>query len=459
MQPPQPSQPWARQPAPVYNPPQPPPLPPRPMRETPGGKILIALTVLALLAVLYVVFLLVRNLFMPKGASRPAVILSANAFPMYEAAGKKIVRKDDIAAMSDVKSKRIFTIAERAKLVAENAAPLAEFRRGFGKAYRSPPIRSASQLLPYYADFRNAARLMRLESDVKLARGDAAGAASSGMDALQFGRQIGSGSPLIGGLVSIACQAIGGRGVWKSADSLNAPQAKAAARRLEKLLSAGTSYAQILEEERFASQAALLEMFRKPEAMMTDWQKDNPKEAAQDGDDAQLSGVAFRFLFFYYGKQNILNHLNATFDRAIAQAKKSYAADHAPLPQPGDPVTAEFLPVIDGPRLRFVTGDAHNALLLTTLALRAYHQERGDYPPSLAALVPVYLTRLPDDPFARVGPLGYIARSDSYQLYSVGPDGSDDRGKPIDNPGKQEKERRRTFADSKGDIVAGTNVY
>jgi hypothetical protein len=51
------------------------------------------------------------------------------------------------------------------------------------------------------------------------------------------------------------------------------------------------------------------------------------------------------------------------------------------------------------------------------LALRAYHQDQGEYPEKLDELVPRYLSAIPEDPF-RAGPLQYT--EDRAAIYSVG---------------------------------------
>ena len=93
---------------------------------------------------------------------------------------------------------------------------------------------------------------------------------------------------------------------------------------------------------------------------------------------------------------------------------------------------------------------ARNRMAAVALAMRLYELAHGRLPAKLDDLVPDYLTQLPADPFAADGrPIAYepkaVARSDeSYDrrtgmfiavdlgpphpvLYSVGPDGRDDR--------------------------------
>lgn len=82
-------------------------------------------------------------------------------------------------------------------------------------------------------------------------------------------------------------------------------------------------------------------------------------------------------------------------------------------------------------------------LLTASLALRAYRLEHGDAPESLAALTPGILTAIPSDPFAaNKGPLVYRSTNSGIFLYSVGPDGKDDGGTPVD----------KVVATAKGDL-------
>jgi hypothetical protein len=66
----------------------------------------------------------------------------------------------------------------------------------------------------------------------------------------------------------------------------------------------------------------------------------------------------------------------------------------------------------------------------TVLALeryRAAHMNR--YPTGLSELVPEYLKTAPTDPFDGES-MRYRAKSDSYSLYSIGPDLKDNHGEP-----------------------------
>jgi hypothetical protein len=67
-------------------------------------------------------------------------------------------------------------------------------------------------------------------------------------------------------------------------------------------------------------------------------------------------------------------------------------------------------------------------ILIIELSLRAYQLDQGRRPARLSDLVPEYLPAVPQDPFSD-GDMKYRLAGDSYELYSIGPDGIDDGGK------------------------------
>jgi len=88
--------------------------------------------------------------------------------------------------------------------------------------------------------------------------------------------------------------------------------------------------------------------------------------------------------------------------------------------------------------------DAEHWLLLTHIALRQFQLARGEWPESLAQLVPEYLPAVPQDPLGD-GPLVYCREQDGYVLYSVGHNGRDDGGVPSEQNNLMERD--------KGDLV------
>lgn len=67
-----------------------------------------------------------------------------------------------------------------------------------------------------------------------------------------------------------------------------------------------------------------------------------------------------------------------------------------------------------------------------------------------------------ENPFAVQGPFKYRIKGENYTLYSVGPDGEDNAGTPIDAPQYVEdahvKQRYRITPKTRGNIVAGVNI-
>ena len=68
-------------------------------------------------------------------------------------------------------------------------------------------------------------------------------------------------------------------------------------------------------------------------------------------------------------------------------------------------------------------------------ALAAYQRENGRYPPTLDALTPKYLAKIPNDLFTGA-PLIYRPSEKGFLLYSVGPNGKDDEGCGTDDDPK-----------------------
>jgi hypothetical protein len=98
-------------------------------------------------------------------------------------------------------------------------------------------------------------------------------------------------------------------------------------------------------------------------------------------------------------------------------------------------------------------------LLLLRLALQAYYAENGEYPQKLNDLTPKYLKSIPKDDFGRNQPFGYRLAGKKYVLWSIGPDGKDDKGSPIlsTKPKRMANELVYADRDSLGDWVAGVN--
>ena len=76
-------------------------------------------------------------------------------------------------------------------------------------------------------------------------------------------------------------------------------------------------------------------------------------------------------------------------------------------------------------------------LVMTELAVRGYTAKNGKPPTSLAELVPAWLPAVPPDPFSSRPLIYRVIATNTFLLYSVGPDGIDDQGAAL-NRGETE---------------------
>lgn len=386
------------------------------------------------------------------------VLPNPNAFDFYVKASNAVVNDQQIGNASGSRPTVKLTLAQQEALVQPNLGAIATLHEGFAYPYVNPPVRSFLTLFPYYAKFRGMARLLSLQGKVRAQKGDWAGAVESDLDAIQMGEQMPHGSVLIGYLVGVACQAIGRRPMWEAVDHLNASQSRAAAQRLESIMAQNFPFADTLQEEKRMGQAALLEVFSDAKARKA-FLAVGPGEEASANNMQSLSSL----FFLMYSKSRIMHDYTVYIDKSSEQARQSYGLHLPPPPLPTDPFNSNVLPVFSNARIKGVDTETKNGLLLVMLALHAFQLEHGHYPAVLSELVPGYLKRLPDDPFAKQGTFQYHLKDKGYTLYSVGPDGNDDGGKAIDDPKQattsNPNARYLVRENSVGDVVAGKNIY
>ncbi|MBW3624834.1 MAG: type II secretion system protein GspG [Armatimonadetes bacterium] len=401
-------------------------------------------------------------------AARPQPKLPRpNAFPDYVAAVNAI--RDTsynkyLSKVSPSTSKpradldRPATLAQKDALLKKNEAALRRLRQAFAHEYRAPPpAPSFDASFAHYKRFREMARLLAFESEVRAAHKDWDGAMSSAVDAIRLGEDVFRGSGLIGRLVGIAIQTVGRKGAWPAVRHLNADDAKAAARRMESLMARHVPLWVTMENEKEWTQAALREWYKDPDSLdLSDLEE--TEKGGPPARSSPLARLAMRRMI-RTGYRNYTDYM----EESIAKLKRPY-----PMQGPDPEVPQDVLTPILGPdpsaaAVRDTNNTAQNRLLTVALALQAYRAERGAYPRVLSALVPDYLKAVPADPFAKAGTLKYRRENGTYRLYSIGPDGKDDGGTPIDDPAeiaRSEGNPRTRYSvreRSQGDIVAGVN--
>lgn len=333
---------------------------------------------------------------------------------------------------------RIYSLQEKRRLVSANSAALAKLREGFNYEYMNPSDRSNILIFPY-DNFKNLAKLVAFEGDIKASEDDWNGAFNSYLDVIKIGEDIPQGGRTITALVGASLEDTGRNPAWKIVDHLDAKQAKAAIQRLEQITSQHTPYYEALTEEKWTFIYTINKIMSKSSPTPSDWVS-----------------------------RKRISVLNRYLDQRIANAKLPYAAKP---PEPELPSATEDMVTFGGKSLaslaspigsiRFMyiyKSETQNRLLLLTLALRAYKLDNGQYPVKLTDLTSKYLSKLPDDPFAMKGTFQYKRSGGKYIIYSIGPDGRDDGGKAVFDPSQPKDEQYLVDHKSKGDIVAGVNI-
>jgi len=317
-------------------------------------------------------------------------------------------------------------------------APAAQLIREGQRYQCGLQLRKPDGSMEYFnsAVLRELTRYLHFESQTHMAAFQWEAAISSALDGLHLGTNcIQDGSLLY---VRIGTVLVGSvrKDAWECVDHLTAPQARAATTRLQAIIADEPSLAEVLRRSKVGEQRTLLAMIKQPR-----WRDEYLKihKLEQATPPVRLTD----------GMKDLIIPYSNEMDLRIAEAEKPYALRRT-LPAPRNPVIVSFFgSAFNSLGCWLAQHQAQERLLLLALTLRAYQQEHdGAYPATLQALAPTYLPTIPDDPFAPAGPVQYRLLKTGYQLYSLGPDGKDDKGKPITG---------EITATSHGDIVAGVN--
>ncbi len=427
-----------------------------------GWKIATAaIIVIALLVTVRVNRVVNDNSLVPVALPTPKMP-KPNGYDYLVAAGNALVDKDKIgdavsssAASRNGKPKP--TWQEKDALVRRNAKTLSLLHQSFRYEYLNPPARSSNIPFPHYTKFRNIGRLLSLRGQVAAERGDYGGAMDSYLDSCEMGAKIPRGGMIMAMLIGVACEAIGRVPTWEIVDKVDAQSARRGARRMESILGKLTPYSDTVTEEKYLMVGTLQEVFSKP-----NWRREVAGLVAfgvMDDKAPPARKVSNGLKSLLRTKGQMLRSYSTHADECIALCKRPYPA-RKPWPDvSSDPFLGLLLPVLQKSGFKSEQNRAMDGLLCLSLGLRAHRLEHGKYPPTLQALVPGYLSALPADPFAMSGTFKYRLKADNYVLYSIGPDGKDDGGKPGVTPKYPAKYRSHyyVFRDTPGDIVAGVN--
>jgi hypothetical protein len=361
-------------------------------------------------------------------------------------------------------------LADQEKLISDNRPVLQLLRRGLTREYQQPGVLTGQKRTADREAFLQLGDLLEVQMKLQAFHEDWAGAMATGLDGIQFGTQLPAGGNISGRFNADQIEAMCRKSLRQVVPHLTADQAKAAARRLEAIVAHHVPFSETVMQEKWSGVQEMLDTFRSPGWRGAFCRLPFPLSDhtyASDGITRENLSQAVTLLRF--SKQQILDSYMARLDDAYRRSLEPFNPTAPEWTEPEDAVNRLF-------EFSFVTcrfNDMARCLLqdrflLVTLALHAYRQEHGAYPTNLNALAPRYLSAIPRDPFAENHPLLYRRLSRpaefldtrfDYLLYSVGPDGRDNGGKPMRQP-----DRRDSWVGAfqmaptlEGDILAGVN--
>lgn len=311
------------------------------------------------------------------------------------------------------------------------------------KALRLPYLRPATTFKvgsrpdAALTGYRNAARGFAAESRLALTEGQPDVATQHALDAIELGTHVGRGAPVLDNLVGLASITIGLRAAESCTGQLTAEEGRTAGQRLDRILMDMPSVADVFEEER---RTQLIELRRLVRGQYS--------YAAFSGANMPGMPPANRWsetwdeLRFYLHPKLRTYHAVDRFYRGVISECAKPAAQRSLPDETGDWLGDLFATPDTSTNAQLEQARAAMRLLRGELALAEFRAAHGSYPASLTELAgvpPLSLT----DPFSGQ-PLRYRRTGASYLLYSIGPDGKDDGGKPM-----------RLMSTSSGDLVAG----
>ena len=328
---------------------------------------------------------------------------------------------------------------------------LAEFAAAASRPRNRYPLHyeeGFDALLPNMATIKSAARICQLRAIARLGAGDSEGAAADTLLAYRIGESLNESSLLISQLLRFAVDAIAHHALWEGlvAHRWTESQLAVFQQRLSQLDYTG-AFVHALEGER-----ALGNQFM--ETMINDRARalDRMDRLGSDGtaDGMSHGNVSLGMLmpsgWLRQNQIGLLRGYQIILDLGrVAMTSTNRKELLATIPRQGDPVDDYVMRIMVHrspfnmmvgmllPAIGKATGRADRAqtaaqMAVIACALERHHLAHGTYPATLGELAPTYLTAVPSD-WMSGDPFHYERTDDGwFRLWSVGPNGKDDRG-------------------------------
>lgn len=288
-----------------------------------------------------------------------------------------------------------------------------------------PPRKRAeyAEIFPEFAGIRSLARVAAVDAGKKIEGGEVREGLEELLATVEMGNDVARDTILIGHLVGYAVQenALGPLKEALDAKTVNAVDTRYVARELERLDAEKVPLREVLKDEYSFARGSLINILGRHDFGFMEGGA--PLWRAY----VNIPGV----------KAMALNNFDRIFGGAINSSSKLYAEAirgtgtdlEKEIPK-YDLITKMVFPNLSPA----ITAEAKTRAILrgTALmyALEAYKTEKGEYPERLDALKPEYVSTITLDPFSG-NPFVYSRTEGGYQLYSVGPNVKDDKGKPL----------------------------
>lgn len=339
---------------------------------------------------------------------------SPNAYDQYQKAANLMTHIQEIgyAVHFPNGSTGQKAFAQRHRILHDNQAALKATQEAFAFDFYPPTVNCSLRSI------RELAPLLILEGLDKETQGDFAGATDSYLDAFHIGVDIRHGTYLAGGK---EIQTMAREKILLAAQKLDAKQIRNTSKRMETLMANDVPIPEAIEQAKWSILGEFKDMFSH-----RDWRNYGIVPMLEDDFPAsktQLMLCNKRIMVAEYC--NYMDQLETAFRQPYATCK-SY---------PSQPKTMLARVYTEGltrdSRAEAEASRAMESLALVKLALQGYQLEHSQYPDKLSQLIPEYISKVPDDPFGLNTQLKYKKSGDNYLLYSIGPDGKDDGGRPI----------------------------
>jgi hypothetical protein len=328
---------------------------------------------------------------------------------------------------------------------------LAELTEAAKRPHSQFPIRYEDAfvaLLPHLAPLRGQAQLFSLRATAEVQNGKAQEALNDVLVGLRLGDAVVEEPLLISSLVGIAIYRGMDQPIWEGLKAGVWNEAQLA--RLEAAL-AGSDAAELIRHgllgERAFNTYGILQQFGDNRTPMT-----GLIDVPQIIDPRLVSFIGYRNVIavnrFYDRMLSdpsgiVSGPTKSEPDRTVSlgggELREGAELELLGPPRPGNLLARMLIPAINKTRIKAREAQANVGVVRTAIALERFKLAHGKYPAALTELVPSLLAKVPQDPFSGDA-LIYRQTSDGrFLVYSVGPNGKDDRGMLASKPESREK--------------------